>query len=182
MEQIQEKFQRLLRELKNRENTAKTCQELNELLRNVNEQSDYLTKGASPLGVTATSTSALTITSILFLFNANSFATRVLATITAFILFFVVIIILLVLMRVLRAQFMLSRVIYHIHTKGYMEKTNYSDKEITDLSKLVKLASMSHATLVFIEEMYERFFWKFLSWFLTIVLILLTLALVAFNT
>ncbi len=127
------------------------------------EKAAYLSDAAVPLATIATSTSALTITSVLLLLNEASSEIRYLAGINIIILIITLTLAIVIQILVFRAKFRISRVQYHFTRKHYLERdltklTREMERELRSLLHLVRNAnrSMKH-----VEWLYHHLLWRF---------------------
>ena len=149
------------------------CKELQDILRWFPAVESYAKISATPLASVATTTSALTITSILIIFNARNSFIKTLAGLSLILLLFTITLSIYFLLVIFRADFRISRVRFAIETKEYMKKTAFTPNEIADLVFLTHLARHGFKAMKKIEWLYQHLLWRYFYSFISIILILI---------
>ncbi len=136
---------------------------IHDLTHHHSEKAAYLSDAVVPLATIATSTSALTITSVLLLLNGVSVEVKLLAAWNVVVLVLTLIMALFIQILVFRAKFRISRVQYHFSRKHYLKKSikslDVSEKE--DIRMLLELVKNAHRSMRNIEWLYHHVLWRF---------------------
>lgn len=122
---------------------------------------NYVKMSATPLATIATANSALTITSLLLMLNSGQHDVRLLAAVNLILLLITTSTSIFLLVGTLRANFRISRVLFRVKSRGYMDRTDYSDEECEDVIFLTHLANKGFAAIDRIEVFYQNVLWKF---------------------
>lgn len=160
--------------MENQETDPKAlCRELNDLNNWYSGLDSYAKISASPLGLMATSTSALTITSVLIMLNTKIYLVKVLTGISLLLLILMTIFSLLLLFILFRANFRLTRVHFRLTYKNYLQREDFTAEEVNDIIFQIKLGKMAIKTMNRFEWLYQRIFWRLFYVFIFTLLLFL---------
>ncbi len=136
---------------------------VHDLVHHHSEKAAYLSDAVVPLATIATSTSALTITSVLLLLNGVNMAVKYLAALNILILVLTLTMALVIQIMVFRAKFRISRVQYHFSRNHYLKKviSELDPTEKGDIRMLLGLVRNAHRSMRKIEWSYHHVMWRF---------------------